>query len=193
VIDLDTAVALKKARVDAALIDVIGSEETIKKLGNLNVTVRDYAVSLAALQDSGLNFVPHVIVGLEEGKLKGELKTLKLIASVKPSALVVIAFMPIPGTAMAKIKPPQPAEIAKVVAAARVMFPKTPLALGCIRPKGKLRAETDILALKAGVDAVAFPSQEAVKYAEGHGCKFGFSSYCCARIYMDCAFRSPSK
>ena len=67
------------------------------------------------------------------------------------------------------------------------MLPKTPLVLGCVRPKGKHRHETDILALKAGVDAVAFPSEEAVKYAEEQGYKLSFSSYCCAQIYADAA------
>ena len=193
IIGLDAAVALKNADVDAALIDVIGSDETIKKIGHLNVTVKDYAYSLNALQEAGLNFVPHVIVGLDDGKLKGELDALKIIASVKPSAIVVIAFMPIHGTAMAKVKPSQPADIAKVTAAARLMFPGTPLALGCVRPKGKYRAETDVIALKAGVDAIAFPSEDAIKYAENDGYEFSFSSYCCAQIYVEAAFRSYSK
>jgi uncharacterized radical SAM superfamily protein len=193
IIDSDTAVALKNTGVDAALIDIIGSDEIIKKTFNLNVTVKDYAASLNAMQEAGLNFVPHVIVGLHDGKLKGELDALKIIASANPSALVIIAFMPIPGTAMAKVKPPQPADIAKVTAAARLMFPRTPLALGCVRPKGKHRAETDVLALKAGVDAIAFPSEDAVKYAETQGYELSFSSYCCAQIYVDAAFRSSSK
>jgi uncharacterized radical SAM superfamily protein len=193
IIDSDTAVALKNTGVDAALIDIIGSDETIKKIYNLNATVEDYTTSLNAMQTAGLNCVPHAIVGLHDGKLKGELDALKIIASVKPSAVVVIAFMPIPGTAMAKVKPPQPADIAKVTAAARLMFPRTPLVLGCVRPKGKHRAETDVLALKAGVDAIAFPSEDAVKYAETQGYELSFSSYCCAQIYVDAAFRSSSK
>jgi uncharacterized radical SAM superfamily protein len=193
IIGLDAAVELKNAGVDAALIDIIGSDETIKKTGNLNVTVQDYANALNALQEAGLNFVPHVIVGLDDGKLKGELDALKIISAVKPSAVVIIAFMPIIGTAMAEVKPPHPADIAKVTAAARLMFPRTPLVLGCVRPKGKHRAETDILAMKAGADAIAFPSEEAVKYAEKQGYTFSFSSYCCAQIYVDAAFRSSSK
>jgi uncharacterized radical SAM superfamily protein len=193
IIDAAMATALKNAGVDAALIDIIGSDETIKKVCNLNVTVKDYARSLNALQHAGLNFVPHVIVGLHDGKLKGELDALKVIASVKPSAIVVIAFMPIHGTAMTNAKPPQPADIARVAATARLMFPETPLVLGCMRPKGKHRAETDALALKAGVDAIAFPDEEAVKYAEARGYAFSFSSYCCAQIYVDAASRSSSK
>jgi hypothetical protein len=187
IINLETAVSLKKAEVDAALIDVIGSAETIKKTYNLNVTLQDYADSLRALDKSGLNFVPHVIVGLNEGKLDGELNALKTIGEVKPSALVIVAFMPIRGTAMEKTPPPKPADIAKVTSMARLMFPETPLILGCMRPKGAARSETDVLALKAGVDAVAFPSEEAIKYAESKGWKTSFSSYCCAQMYLDAA------
>ena len=87
IIKPETAVALKKAGVDAALIDVIGSAETIKKALNLNIPRKDYADSLTALDKAGLNFVPHVIVGLNEGKLDGELDALKMIAAVKPSAV----------------------------------------------------------------------------------------------------------
>jgi uncharacterized radical SAM superfamily protein len=101
--------------------------------------------------------------------------------------LVIIAFMPIHGTEMAKVKPPTPTDIAKVTATARLMLPKTPLVLGCVRPKGKHRAETDVLALKAGADAIAFPSEEAVNYAETQGYALSFSSYCCAQIYADAA------
>ena len=193
IIDSSTAKALKNAGVDAALIDIISSDATIKKICNMKVTFKDYATSLNALQAAGLNLVPHVIVGLNAEELAGEFQALKMISSVKPSAVVIIAFMPIRGTAMAKAKPPQPVDIAKVTAAARLMFPKTPLALGCVRPKGKHHVETDVLALKAGVDAIAFPSEEAVKYAEAQGYTFSFSSYCCAQIYMDAAFRSASK
>lgn len=66
IISFESAVGLKRAGVDAALIDVIGSEETIRKVYNLRVNVSGYADSLKALQASGLNFVPHVIVGLND-------------------------------------------------------------------------------------------------------------------------------
>jgi uncharacterized radical SAM superfamily protein len=56
-----------------------------------------------------------------------------------------------------------------------------------MRPKGSNRRETDVLALKAGVDAVAFPTEEAIKYAQDKGCHVEFSSYCCAQIYLDAA------
>ena len=110
-----------------------------------------------------------------------------MISNVKPSALVIIAFMPIVGTAMATSPPPTPLNIAKVVATARMMFPQTPLILGCMRPKGKVRGSADILALKAGIDGIAFPSEEVIEYALIQGFRVSFSSFCCAQMYLDAA------
>jgi uncharacterized radical SAM superfamily protein len=185
IINFDTAVSLKQAGVDAALIDVIGSNKTIKKIYNLQSAPKNYTDSLTALDKAELPFIPHVIVGLNEGKLDGELEALKMISHVKPSALVIIAFMPLHGTDMAKIPPPKPVDIAKVTAIARLMFPRTPLILGCMRPKGTARATTDVLALKAGVDAVAFPSEDAIEYVQKEHFPFSFSSFCCAQMYLD--------
>lgn len=185
IIDFDTAKKIRSINVDAALIDIIGSNEIIKEIFNLNVTVEDYKNSLKALQDVHIAFVPHVIVGLYYGKLKSEFHSLKVISNYKPSALVIIAFMPIRGTEMAAVEPPKPIEIAKVIAVARIMFPYTPLVLGCMRPRGKHRIKTDVLALKAGVNAIAFPNEKAIKFAESQGYTLHFSSSCCAQIYSD--------
>ncbi len=185
IIDAKIAGQLKTAGVDAALIDVIGSDETIREIYNLKTTAKRYEDSLRALSSAGIDFIPHVIVGLHNGELKGELSALNMIKAYTPSAVVIISFMPIHGTAMAKTKPPTPQDIARTVATARLMFPKTPLVLGCMRPKGKHRAETDVLALKAGVDGMAFPSEEAIRYAETRGYAVNFSSFCCAQIFRD--------
>jgi lipoyl synthase len=185
IIDADTAFDLKAANVDAVLIDVIGSDATIREIYNLNATTKEYENSLKVLNEVGITFVPHVVVGLHNGKLKGEFFALKMIKPYKPSAIVVISFMPIPNTPMAKIIPPSPQEIARAAATARVMFPNTPIVLGCMRPKGKHRRQTDLLTLKAGVDGIAFPSEEAIRYAENRGFNLGFSSFCCAQIYRD--------
>lgn len=183
IIQPKTALALKAAGIDAALIDVIGSRQTIESTFNLDVTVDDYRLSLQALEDAGLLVVPHVIVGLNGGKLDGEAQAIQIIAeNCKPQAVVVIAFMPIRGTQMANAPAPKPLDIARTVAAARVTFPDTPIRLGCMRPKGTSRDVADVLALKAGVDGIAFPSQQAIEYAEQARYKVEFSSYCCADV-----------
>jgi uncharacterized radical SAM superfamily protein len=185
VIDVATAESLKEAGVDAALIDVIGSNETLREIYNLDISVEDYSESLKALDEAKIDFVPHVIVGLHYGRLKGELHALQMISKCKPSALVIIAFMPIRRTEMENVGPPTPIDIARVVAMARLEFPKTPLVLGCMRAKDNCRTETEILAIKAGVNAIAFPTEEAVRFAESLGYEVSFSSHCCAQIYAD--------
>ena len=185
IIKLNSALALKEAGIDAALIDVIGSAETVGKIYNLEMVVEDYADSLKALQEAKLCFIPHVIVGLKDGKLDGELRALQMISQVRPSAIVIIAFMPIHGTVMSKVLPPKPIDIAKVSFLARRLFPDIPIVLGCMRPRGTNRDETDVLALKTGVDAIAFPSEAAIDYAKSKGYGIVFSSYCCAQIYFD--------
>jgi len=185
IIDFNTGEKLRNAGVDAALIDVIGSDETIREIYRLNVTAKAYEDSLKALHEAGVPFVPHVIVGLHYGKLKGELHALQMISKHQPSALVIIAFMPIRGTEMEEVAPPKPIDIAKVITAARLMFPQTPVALGCMRPKGKHRMETDILALKAGVNAIAFPTEEAIRFSEKQEYAITFSSLCCSQIFTE--------
>lgn len=185
VVNLTMARRLKDAGVDAALIDIIGSEETIREIYKLEVKVEDYDRSLKALHESGIPLVPHVLVGLHYGKLKGELQALKMISKYTPSAVIIIALMPIKSTPMEKANPPLPEDIVKVLTAARLLIPKTPIVLGCMRPKGKHRTKTDTLALKAGVNAIAFPAKEAIQLAESMKLEITFSSLCCSQIFED--------
>jgi uncharacterized radical SAM superfamily protein len=57
--------------------------------------------------------------------------------------------------------------------------------LGCMRPKGRHRSETDLLSIKTGIDAIAFPEEEAITYAERHEYQVAYSHFCCAQIYKD--------
>ena len=185
VIDLTMARRLKEAGVDAALIDIIGSDETIREVYQLKVSVEDYDRSLRALHESEIPFVPHVLVGLHYGKLKGELQALKMISKYSPSAVIVIAFMPIRGTPMEKVDPPAPEEVARVLVTARLMMPQTSIVLGCMRPRGEHKIRTDTLAVRAGVNAIAFPAEETVRLAESMGLEITFSSLCCSQIFED--------
>jgi hypothetical protein len=185
VVDFSTAKRLKAAGVDAALIDIIGSDETIREVYHLDVSVEDYERSLSAFHQVGIPFVPHVLVGLHYGELKGELEALKIISRYSPSAVIIIAFMPIRGTPMEKVIPPEPEEIVRILLSTRLLMRETPLVLGCMRPKGKHRINTDMLAVRAGVDAIAFPVKEAIQLAESMKLETSFSPLCCSQIFED--------
>jgi uncharacterized radical SAM superfamily protein len=185
VIDFSTAKRLKDAGVDAALIDIIGSDETIHKVYNLDVKVEDYGRSLKAFHKVGIPFVPHVLAGLHYGELKGEFEALKIIAKYSPSAVITIAFMPIRGTPMEKVPPPKPEDIAKILVTSKLLMPNTLTVLGCMRPKGEHRKRTDLLAVRAGVNGIAFPVEEAIQLAESLNLEISFSSLCCSQIFED--------
>jgi hypothetical protein len=185
VIDYPTANGLAASGIDAALIDIIGSDETIREICRLNVKVDDYRRSLEALHNAGIPIIPHVLVGLHYGRIKGELQALKIISEHSPSAVIVIALMPTRGTHMENVNPPTPEDIVKVLTTARLMMPEIPIALGCMRPKGKHRIRTDTLAVEAGVNAIAFPTEEAIHLAESLELEITFSPVCCSQVFHD--------
>ncbi|KYH42556.1 MAG: hypothetical protein AYL33_002100 [Candidatus Bathyarchaeota archaeon B63] len=184
-LDHEAALSLREAGVDAVSIDIIGSEETIREIYNLEASVSDYEEALEALSRSGVPFTPHVLVGLHHGKLRGEFNALRMISKYGPSALIIIVFFPIRGTPMEHVEPPSPKDVVRVIIASRLMMPKVPIVLGCARPKGEHRVRTDILAVEAGVNGIAFPEAEAVERAMELGLEVSFSPLCCSVIYGD--------
>ncbi|MCD6324886.1 radical SAM protein [Candidatus Bathyarchaeota archaeon] len=184
-VNLETAEKLKEAGVDVVSIDIIGSEATIKEIYNLEASIQEYENSLEALSKVEIPFTPHVLVGLHYGELKGELNALRMISKYDPSALIIIVFFPIKGTMMENVKPPSPRDVAKVLVQARFMLPKVPIVLGCARPKGKHRIQTDVLAVETGVNGIAFPEAKAIEKALELGLDISFSPLCCSQIYSD--------
>jgi len=184
-IDREMAGRLKDSGVDAVLIDIIGSDVTAREIYHLDASAQHFELSLKALREAGIHYVPHVLIGLHYGKLRGEMKALNMIAKHSPSALILIVFFPIRGTEMEDFEPPSPEEVMRVLVKARHIMPQVPLVLGCARPKGRHRARTDCLAVDAGVNAIAFPSKEAIERAESLGLEISFSPLCCSQIYED--------
>jgi len=189
-INFETAKRLKEAGVDAVSVDIIGSDETIKEIYHLNCGVEKYVETLEALKSAGIPFTPHVLIGLHYGSIKGEVEALKMISRYDPSALILIVFFPIRGAKMESIKPPPPETVLEILLKARFLMPRVPIALGCARPKGSHRVRTDILAVDAGANAIAFPSPEAIERAKELGLDIRFSQVCCSQIYRDITFKN---
>jgi len=184
-VDENLAQALADAGIDAAMMDVIGSDETIRQVYRLSKNVGDYERSLALLGEYNVPTVPHVVVGIHYGQLKGERAALEMIARQSPAAVVVVALMPIDGTPMENVLPPSPVDVARVILAARFLMPWTPLLLGCARPRGALRSATDVLAIKAGVNGIAYPSEEAYKFAQKFGLRVKLHEECCSLLWRE--------
>ena len=176
----ETAKALGEARIDGAMLDIIGSDETLREIYHLDKTVDIFDTSMALLEEAMVPVMPHVIAGLHYGQLKGEANAIRMIARHDPVSVIVVAFMPLDDTPMEKITPSSPMDIARVILATRLGIPDKPVILGCARPLGDHRRETDRLAIDAGVNGIAYPTEEGYSYAQGKGLSMTFSVECCS-------------
>jgi lipoyl synthase len=174
--------ALAEAGVDLAMLDIIGDKQTIREVYHLEAGVEDYEQSLRFLTDRAIPTAPHVVLGLHFGQIRGEAEALKIISRYPIKTLVLVGFRPLPGTEMAKTRPPTPEEMGRLFVLARRLFPKTPVVLGCERPLGRHRRKTECLAIEAGLDGMAYPSDEALKLAKETKIQISFQSGCCALI-----------
>ncbi len=184
-LEKSTVERMKEEGVDAVSVDIIGSTETSREVYHLNATMEDYEKTLQVLEDSGIPFTPHVLVGLHHGRILGEINALKMISRHNPSALIIIGFFPIKDTLMHNTRPPSPQDIIRIIIEGRSMMPKTPIILGCARPKGTHRDLTDVLAVEAGINAIAFPSSDAISRAEDLGLETIFFPTCCSLLYLN--------
>lgn len=180
-VDRDTARAMKDAGVDGAFIDVIGADETIHKVYHLKKkTVADFESSVGALCEAGLTVVPHIVLGLHYGKMLGEGNALEIVARYPVSALILVILMPILSTPMKDVEPPAPEVIGDFFARARLRMPTTPVYLGCARPGGLHKRETDRLAVDMGLNGIAYPAEGVVAYAKTRGLEPAFHEACCS-------------
>ncbi|MFN3976212.1 MAG: radical SAM protein [Aquificaceae bacterium] len=177
---------LKQAKVDAVLLDIIGDDETIAQVYKLpHKGVKDYEESLRLLKEYQHNIVPHVIIGLHYGQIKGEYRAIDMIAQFDPSALVMVVVMPYYGKARFQLLPPPKAEdSARVIFYARKALPKRPVVIGCARPAGPDRAKLDLYALHAGVNGITFPAEGIFTYAKSLGLKPIISPNCCSTVFL---------
>jgi len=175
----DVAKRLAAIGVDGVSVDLVGDDETIQKVYGFNKTADDYLGMLKTLKSSGLKSIdPHICIGLKYGELKGEGKALKMIRDNDIPTLTFIALNPTKGTPMQDVKAPSPRMVAKVIAVARLMMPKASISLGCMRPTGAIRAETDYLGIKAGANRIVVPIESSLRRL-GNECHFERHQTCC--------------
>ena len=184
-IDSKTAFALRDAGIDEVLIDVIGSDETMHRVCHLSSGIRAMKSSLEALADAGLPLIPHIVVGLHYGQIKGEMQALEMVARHPNSALVIVVLNPMKQTPMEGVQPPEPEVVARFIAAARLRMPEVPISLSCFRPHGRHRVETDLMAVEAGINRIAMPSEEVLERAQEAGLAIEFHKTCCSKSYKD--------
>ncbi|MCK5396633.1 MAG: radical SAM protein [Thermoplasmata archaeon] len=178
----ESAISLKNAGVDQVLLDIIGSDSTIKEVYHLDKTTSDYSNTLSYLADEGLEIVPHILIGLHFGQMVGEYDALEMIMNSRASHIVFVVLMPKEGTPMENVTTPSAQEIARLIAIARILNPQAKITLGCARPPGEEKLATEEYAIKAGVNGIAYPTDQTMELAGEKGLKLIFRDTCCSLL-----------
>jgi len=172
------AFGLKRAGVDQALVDLIGDDDSLKRIYHVPFGVERIVSALDALVAAGIPIVPHIVCGLDGGHFVGEEKALDLVVRFRLSQLIVLSFMGLPDTPLRSADPPAPEQVAELIARARLRSPDLVISLGCARPRtgGRL----DVLAVDAGVNRLALPSEEALARAKHYSLTMSWQRSCCS-------------
>jgi len=173
------AKSMASAGVDTAMMDVIGDAATIRDVYHLDRPVADFEATLAALCATDMEIVPHIVIGLHYGRIRGEETALDMVARHSVHALVLVVVMPF-YAAEGTFLTPDTGEVGGIFLAARERLADRQVLLGCARPPGMHKRITDAYAVMAGLDGIAFPADGAVSVAETIGRPFHQEHACCS-------------
>jgi uncharacterized radical SAM superfamily protein len=178
-LDEPRAKAMEAAGVDTAMMDVIGSGETIRDVYHLDRPVEDFERTLAALCATTMEIVPHIVIGLHYGRILGEAAALDIVSRHPVHSLVLVVVMPFyarPGT----FATPSTSDVGRIFLEARRRIPDRQVLLGCARPPGMHRRVTDAYAVVAGLDGIAFPAEGTLAVAGAIGRPAVQEHACCS-------------
>ena len=178
-LDGKRAKEMESAGVDTVMMDVIGAQQTINEVYNLDRPVEDFEATLAALCTTSMEVTPHIVIGLHYGHILGEANALDMVSRYAVNALVLVVIMPFyakPGTFVT----PDTTDVGRIFGEARERLPDQQVLLGCARPPGMHKRVTDAYAIMAGLDGIAFPADGAVSVAHTIGRPFTQAHSCCS-------------
>ena len=178
----EMAKELKDAGIDQILFDVIGDDDTIREVYHLNKRVEDYEETLRMLKEVGHRLAPHIIIGHHFGEIKGEWRALEMVTRVGVDTIVLVILKTLLPVEKNHLKVPKPDETSRISAIARILNPKIPIRMGCIRPAHLSKAEMEKGFILSGVNTIAYPLQGTIDYAKEIGLKTKFVEMCCSLI-----------
>jgi len=178
-LDEPRAKLMESAGVDTAMMDVIGSQETIRDVYHLDRPVEHFEQTLAALCTTSMEVVPHIVIGLHYGQIVGEANALDIISRHGVHALVLVVVMPF-FSKEGMFVTPRTKDVGGIFLEARNRLKNKQVLLGCIRPPGLHKRVTDAYAVMAGLDGIAFPAEGTVSVAQTIGRPHHQEHACCS-------------
>lgn len=138
-------------------------DDELLQLSGFGFKTAEVLKSYEALLATGLEVVPHLLLGRNRGRLSGDFSLLETLAAYRPQKAVFLIFIPTPGTAFETFFPPEIEQLEKIFSQAREKLPQTALILGCMRPGGAYRIKIDRLALKHQFNKIVMPAPQIRK------------------------------
>ncbi len=177
-LDPEDITTLKEMEVDNVSFDMVGSDNTIKNVFGINKTVEDYARSLKLLDKTDINYTPHIVIGIDWGKIDGEYRAIDFLKTLDNfKKIIFIVLIPTKHTAMEHITPPKIEDIKDIFKYSKNNINKEHV-LGCMRPRYMTEIET--AALDNGFNGIVIPSKNTEKYALSLGYNIVKHNYCCS-------------
>ena len=176
----DIAQCMEQSGIDAAMMDVIGSQDTITQVYHLRRSVEDFEATLESLVATKIKVVPHIVIGLHYGLLLGEWNALEIIRRHLPDAVVLVVVMPFYAPDNRPFETPEAHAVGRFFLDARSILEGTPLLLGCARPAGLVKTQIDSYAVMAGLNGIAHPADGMVELAARLGRNIKITPACCS-------------
>ncbi len=164
--------------IDCVSFDFVVDDETIREVYNLDKRGEDYIESFKAIRKY-VRVVPHICIGLYGGVIKGEYKAVDCLKDMDVDELVLIVFIPTPGTRYESRKPPLLVEVVEFMIYARENLPDANINLGCMKPGKAYRSALDCYALEAGLNGIVNPAHSVIKRAKDRGYIIHERRECC--------------
>ncbi len=152
-------IELLKGYVDVISFDFIAHDETIKEVLHLDYKKEDFRNEYLLLRRN-IKTIPHIIIGIYKGEIKGEYEAIDILAEIKPSLVIFLVIVPTRGTPFEKISPPKIDEIKEIFIKARRKLRLTKFHLGCMVPKGEIKDLIEIAALECGFTGFVNPQEK---------------------------------
>lgn len=170
---------LQDMGIDNVSFDAVISNEIIHNIFNLREKNSEfYKKSLELLDDSGLSYTPHLIIGLNYGKISYEYEAIDFLSTLKNSRKIIfLVFIPTKGTPMENVVLPEQKEMLDVLSYSIEKIPKDHV-LGCMRPRNLKEFEKG--AIDLGVNGITIPSPSTIDYAKGKGYEIVKENICCS-------------
>jgi uncharacterized radical SAM superfamily protein len=179
-VDRDIAQRMEASGVDAAMMDVIGAQDTVAQVYHLKRSVDDFERSLEHLTQTRLKVVPHIVIGLHYGRMLGEWNALEMVKRHRPDALVLVVVMPFYAPVARPFATPDAHQVGRFFMDARETLPDVPLLLGCARPPGRTKMQIDAYAVMAGLNGIAHPADGMVELAARLAREVRVTPACCS-------------